>query len=238
MSNKSNRSLPRGGFFLGARCVGSAIVYLDESGDLGWKFDSPYRRGGSSRFLTIAAVIAPTEKKHLPKRLIKKLYQKYKWPTSEEMKWAQMSKLQKLDFSSRVKALCSSNPDIHIRAITVRKENVAPERQSDSNKLYNYMIKKFLCEYMTQYESITLVPDPRTIRVESGNSLHDYLQTELWFELNSNTQLATCPVDSANCLGLQFADMLSGVVRAQYEDLNEDYFKVLADDLENHELFF
>lgn len=31
-------------------------VYLDESGDLGWKFDAPYRSGGSSRYLTIAAI--------------------------------------------------------------------------------------------------------------------------------------------------------------------------------------
>ena len=32
-------------------------VYLDESGDLGWKFDAPYRCGGSSRYLTISAII-------------------------------------------------------------------------------------------------------------------------------------------------------------------------------------
>lgn len=34
-------------------------VYLDESGDLGWVLDKPYRNGGSSRFMTIAFVACP-----------------------------------------------------------------------------------------------------------------------------------------------------------------------------------
>jgi hypothetical protein len=46
-------------------------LYLDESGDLGWKFDKPYRDGGSSRYLTIATLIIPQNLSHLPKRIIK-----------------------------------------------------------------------------------------------------------------------------------------------------------------------
>ncbi|WMN84132.1 DUF3800 domain-containing protein [Vibrio parahaemolyticus] len=45
----------------------STNIYLDESGDLGWTFDSPYRRGGSSRYLTIASLIVSPEKKALAK---------------------------------------------------------------------------------------------------------------------------------------------------------------------------
>lgn len=51
-----------------------AISYLDESGDLGWKFHQPYRQGGSSRYLSLAAIILPFDKKHLPKRFITDLY--------------------------------------------------------------------------------------------------------------------------------------------------------------------
>lgn len=46
--------------------MSSAIIYLDESGDTGWKFELPYRNGGSSRYLTIAALIAPSEKRIPP----------------------------------------------------------------------------------------------------------------------------------------------------------------------------
>ncbi|MBF4102116.1 DUF3800 domain-containing protein [Gallibacterium anatis] len=48
-------------------------VYLDESGDLGWKFDAPYRQGGSSRYLTIAAIVINHDKRHILKRLMKDL---------------------------------------------------------------------------------------------------------------------------------------------------------------------
>jgi hypothetical protein len=56
----------------------SVLIYLDESGDLGWSFDKPYRHGGSSRYLTIASLVVDPSKKHFPKRLIKKLYTKFK----------------------------------------------------------------------------------------------------------------------------------------------------------------
>jgi len=32
-------------------------VFLDESGDLGWNFEHPFRMGGSSRFLTLAFLV-------------------------------------------------------------------------------------------------------------------------------------------------------------------------------------
>jgi hypothetical protein len=43
--------------------MSSIQIYLDESGDLGWRFDKPYRYGGSSRYLTIVSlIISPHEK--------------------------------------------------------------------------------------------------------------------------------------------------------------------------------
>jgi hypothetical protein len=54
-----------------------ANVYLDESGDLGWVFNLDYRRGGSSRYLTIAYIIMPRETHHLLGRLVKECYNKW-----------------------------------------------------------------------------------------------------------------------------------------------------------------
>jgi len=62
------------------------IIYLDESGDLGWNFTAPFRNGGSSRYLTIAAVCVPSAKIALPKRAVRKLYNKFGWPTGLEKK--------------------------------------------------------------------------------------------------------------------------------------------------------
>jgi hypothetical protein len=77
----------------------SVIIYLDESGDLGWKFDAPYRSGGSSRYLTIGAVCVPPEKKHLPKRVVKKLYKRFGWSSKEEIKWSDMRPEARKEFS-------------------------------------------------------------------------------------------------------------------------------------------
>ena len=111
------------------------IIYLDESGDLGWTFTAPYRAGGSSRHITIASLAVTPEKKHLPKRLIKRLYTKFKWPTHQEKKWADMSVNERVWFARQANQLRTKHPDdIKYLSITVKKENVRQHIRSDANK--------------------------------------------------------------------------------------------------------
>lgn len=216
----------------------SCIVYLDESGDLGWSFDKPYRAGGSSRYLTISALEVPVEEKAHPKRLIRDLYDKYKRLPANEMKWSGMSADQRRHFSEGAKDLCAKKSAIKLHAIVVQKENVLAHIRQDGNKLYNYMIKLALLDRFATYEVVTLVPDPRSIRVKSGNSLHDYLQTELWFTKKAGTNLKTNPMDSKTCLGLQFADMVAGTVQSHFEDNESVNFQAVTPHLTLHKLFF
>jgi hypothetical protein len=215
------------------------FIYLDESGDLGWKFDAPYRRGGSSRYLTIAALTASEEKRHLAKRLVKKLYQKFNWPTNIERKWSSMPAEERLAFAHAARRLLTDNPG-HFRfiSITVRKENVRAHIRRDENKLYNFMIAKALLNEMSQHSEIHFVPDPRSVKVKSGNSLHDYLQTQLWFELKSEAVIRTAPCDSSQCSQIQFADMLSGLVQTHFEDGNSHPWAELRDSISYQTLFF
>jgi hypothetical protein len=216
----------------------SAIVYLDESGDLGWNFNAPYRNGGSSRYLTIGAVVVPTEKDHLQSRVIRDLYIDRKWSSTKEKKWADMSPAAKLDFAARAKKLKLANADVKLLTMTTQKERVLPHIRSDGNKLYNYMIRLLLLKEMKNFEHVTLVPDPRTIKVESGNSLHDYLQTELWFTENAATVLSTKPTDSEQSLGLQFTDMLCGAVCRHFEDNESAPFNLIRPHSTTKRLFF
>tara|TARA_R100000656_G_C3958343_1_gene129590 strand:+ start:5577 stop:6215 length:639 start_codon:yes stop_codon:yes gene_type:complete len=212
---------------------------LDESGDLGWTFTAPYRAGGSSRHITIASLAVTPEKKHLPKRLIKKLYTKFKWPTSIEKKWADMSPTERVWFAKQARELCAKHPnDIRYLSITVKKENVQPHIRADANKLYNYMIGLSLLNEMAKHDAITFIPDPRSIKVESGNSLHDYLQTQLWFERQAATRLTTTPCDSASSRNVQFADMLSGIVQGHFEDGNSQPWTELRNNISYKTLFF
>lgn len=218
--------------------MASAIIFLDESGDLGWTFSKPYRNGGSSRHLTISALIVSPENKAYPKRIVRDLYTKYKWPTSKEMKWTDMDQQQRVDFSTSAKSMCVKRPDIAISSIVVKKENVLGHVRKDANKLYNYMIKLLLLDLMAAYDVVTLIPDPRSIKVQSGNSLHDYLQTELWFSKKSITNLITSPLDSKGSQGLQFADMVAGIVQARFEDNENVMYQNLAPHMKIIELFF
>ena len=220
------------------RRLGAAIIYLDESGDLGWTFSAPYRQGGSSRYLTLASLCIPPEKKHIPKRIISDLYRKFHWSVSKEKKWSDMSQSARTEFAKSAVAMCNAHADICIHAIIVKKENVGEHIRRDPNKLYNYMIRLSLLDRIAAYDEVTMVPDPRSIKVESGNSLHDYLQTELWFTKSVKTKLLTRPVDSKSCRGIQFSDMVAGLVQTRFEDRFFDDIRILVPKLRLNRLFF
>ena len=216
----------------------ASIVYLDESGDLGWSLDAPYRHGGSSRYLTVAALCVPREKRHLPKRVIKQLYEDFKWDTGKEKKWVDMPNAARESFAKAAARMCVDHPDIHLHALVVKKERVEDHIRKDPNKLYNYMIRLCVLDCMATFQEVTLIPDPRSIKVESGNSLHDYLQTELWFTLKVKTVLSTQPMDSATCRGIQFSDMLAGLIQTRFEDRFFDHIKICIRNLKLKRLFF
>jgi hypothetical protein len=216
----------------------SSIIYVDESGDLGWSFGAPYRLGGSSRYLTVAVVCVPSSKKHIPKRVIKDLYRRLKWPTGVEKKWKDMGPTERAAFATAALKMCNDHPDIHLHAITVKKERVEEHVRADENKLYNYMIRLCVLDCMATQDEVTLIPDPRSIKVESGRSLHDYLQIELWFTRRVKTKLFTCPLDSKSCKGIQFADMLAGLVQQRFEDRYFDHIRICIRRLRLKKLFF
>lgn len=214
-----------------------ASIFLDESGDLGWKFDAPYRKGGSSRYLTIAALIVPHSRKHFPYRLIKNLYNQHKWPVQEEKKWKDMQDLERSSFIQSTKILLEKHTDIQCTAITVNKAKVQDHIRKDANKLYNYMIGLILPEKIKHFEKVIFSPDPRSIKIQSGSSLPDYLKLRLWFYENAKTELLYQPLDSSVCKSIQFVDMLAGAIQRYHEDGDH-----IANDLRNHvtihELFF
>jgi len=108
------------------------------------------------------------------------------------MKESQRARFAELAFEMSV-----SHPDIQYHAICVEKQNVSSHIRTDSNKLYNYMIRLLLIDEMARHSKVQFFPDPRTIKVESGNSLHDYLQTTLWFDKEVSTKVVTTPIDSS-----------------------------------------
>lgn len=215
----------------------SVLIYVDESGDLGWSFDRPYGHGGSSRFLTIAAMILPGTLDQLPKRKVRQLYEHGKWDTKREKKWVEMPICSRIIFAKSAVSLQLVNENIIYKAIVVNKQNVNANFRRDSNKLYNYMLRLLLLDEMAKHPHVTLIPDPRSIKVEFGKSLHHYLEMML-YEKQAATKLESIIQDSKACLNLQFVDMLAGVVGTHYEFKKSEPWNILAPHIEVKPLFF
>jgi len=211
-------------------------VYLDESGDLGWKFDKPFSKGGSSRYLTIANLIIPKELIHLPKRIAKAI--KIRANIEGELKGKDLTIPLKKIFSQKVCGLLEKDSRIRVSVITVNKQRVQSHMREDPNKLYNYMVNFALLEKVTGYTSVNFTPDPRSVKVKSQNSLTDYLQTKLWFEMNALTKINDMAMESHHNLNLQFIDVISNIVWSYYELGQEDPFNILGTNIETKRLFF
>jgi len=213
-------------------------VYLDESGDLGWRFDAPYLKGGSSRYLTIATLLVPKSLSNLPKRIVKKTYRSGKHSPDQELKGKDLSREEESLFVQRVVNLLRRNPAIRVNAITVKKENVQEHIRADANKLYNYMVNFCILDEIKNYPSVDFIPDPRTIKVASDNSLIDYLQVKLWFELNSATVMRHVPQESKQSLNLQFVDFIAHVIWSRYEFGDYTAYAPLKSHISEKQLFF
>lgn len=216
----------------------AANIYLDESGDLGWAFNKPYRHGGSSRYMTIAYVVCPKEKKHLLQRIVRKIYIKTGTDPKIELKGSALNIGTKKVFAEKVCKLVSTNPDIKIGAITVNKCKVQQHIREDANKLYNYMIKLAILDTVRNEPLVNLIRDNKTVKVKSGNSLIDYLQTTLWFEMNSKTKIIDIPSDSRKVQNLIFIDWMNNLIWGNYEDKNSEPYQILKSVLDSKKLFF
>lgn len=213
-------------------------VYVDESGDLGWTLDKPYHQGGSSRYLTIGCFLIPKKLTHLSERIVRKFYFRRHRPPTNELKGFDLKQAERVIFAKKVVLLLTQNPEIEVLCITVNKKNVESHIRADANKLYNYMVNLVLPERIKHKPSVTFIPDKRSIKVRSGNSLVDYLQVRLWFELKVITKLYNCPQESDQCLNLQFIDWICHIVWSGFEHGESKPFRILTSKIKSIPLFF
>ena len=216
----------------------STNIYLDESGDFGFTLNKPYRHGGSSRYLTIAFAVCPSDKQHLLKRVVREVYNTTKTDPKTELKGSSMDIETKKLFARKVSSLISMNPDIKIVSITVNKSKVQQHIREDANKLYNYMIKVAVLDYIKEEPLVNLIRDNKSVKVKSGNSLIEYLQINLWFELRTKTKIIDVPSDSKKVKNLIFIDWINNIIWGNYEDRNKEPYDIIKTVIESKKLFF
>lgn len=108
----------------------------------------------------------------------------------------------------------------------------------DGNKLYNYMINLALLDKIEGHNTSKLTRDNRSIKVLSGKSLIDYLQTVVWYHHNKTAQLKDNPMDSHMDNGLIFIDWITNMVWSKYEDNYAEWCNILNPCLEDKKLYF
>jgi hypothetical protein len=215
----------------------TTTIYLDESGCLGWKLDAPVGHGGSSQFFTLAAAILPDDREPALNRVIRGLYKSRGRSISNELKSVSLSAWEREHFARQLAGIRASHPEIVFTTMTVRKENVSAMFRRHPNGLYNYMVKLMLLQTMARHQAVSFIPDARTVKLELKHGLHDYLQTELAGS-GADTFLQTTPWESRDSFGLQFVDILAGIVWAHHEHRNGAAYRTASPHITQRTLFF
>ena len=130
------------------------------------------------------------------------------------------------------------HPNIKVDVIVANKENVQTHIRSDANKLYNYMSSLVIPDYVGKETEIEFIPDKRSIKVSSGNSLVDYLQVKLWFELGFETAIKYNPSESHSSYNLQFIDWIAHCIWLKFENAEPGPFNMLKPFTNIRHLFF
>ncbi|MEM8527828.1 MAG: DUF3800 domain-containing protein [Bacteroidota bacterium] len=193
-------------------------AYFDESGDLGWTLDKPYRKGGSSQYFTIAALILPSEKEKYINRFIKKFH-KERGGQEREYKGADFSNRKAKVMARKIVALLQDDDEMTLVAATIKKANMPPILQGtdNSNILYNHMVQSILCHHIKNLHQVQIIPDKRSIPSGSQNSCADLIKHKLWCELQSNVNIHYQAAESHHNQRLQFIDWVANFVWRGFE---------------------
>lgn len=107
-------------------------IYIDESGDLGWKFDKPNRYGGSSKFITITGIVISNEEEKYISRFISEIYKKYNLTPNIEKKGANFLPEHCAFITSQVtNKIIAKSSSFKIISITVNKSKVFESLRKD-----------------------------------------------------------------------------------------------------------
>ncbi|WP_308780053.1 DUF3800 domain-containing protein [uncultured Clostridium sp.] len=204
--------------------------YFDESGNL----------GKDNRYFVISCIITkkpkPLENKMKKVLLhIKKTYKNIKWNRYELKANSCKPNIKEIIYKSVL------DKDFQIAYIAADKYWINENLFENKNRLYNYLLKLLLDNYKNFFEnnSIKLVLDNKTIKVESLNSFEDYINIHINYELNLNSIIKVEYRDSAskNSELIQLADFIANAIFAKYEYGYNRYFDIFKDKINKKELF-
>ena len=204
-------------------------IYIDESGDLGWKFDKPNRDGGSSRFITITGIIISKDEEKYISRFISDIYKKYNLTPNIEKKGANfISEHSSFITSQLTNKIINKSDSFKIISITVNKSKVYESLRKDKNIFYNYVLGLLLKPEIIQLDNTEIVLDKRTIKVSHGESFPDYIKTEIWGQ-GIDIDISCEFLESTNNKMIWFADWYANFIWRNHEDNESSSYIILME---------
>lgn len=203
------------------------LIFLDESGDLGWTFDKPNNDGGSSRFITISGIVVDETQLKYVIRHINELYKKYRLTPKIEKKGANFSDDDATFIATSLSKIIAKAPSFNVISITANKQNVIQKLRCDCNIFYNYMLGVMLPDTIRHHNNVSIVLDKRTIKVDHGNNFEAYIKTKCWGDLEMNVDIS-CKYDSSDSNeGIWMADWMANWIWRKYENNQNSAYNVL-----------
>jgi len=212
------------------------FIYLDESGDLGFKFD----KKGTSKYFIITLLILrhSTDVKIIAKgvsRTIKnkiRKNKKYKEPTCE-LKGSKTSLAVKKYFYKQIQKV-----SFEIYAVILNKERVYEPLRMRKPKLYNFIAKFILekCKLSDAPCGIEIVVD-KSKGPEQQKDFNQYLTYELQVQIPSNIPLRIYHNPSYENKGLQAADMFCWGIARKWEQKDLAWYNCFKEKIKMEELY-
>ncbi len=201
------------------------LVFIDDSGDPGFKFD----KGSSTHFVIACIVFDDNLDAEETALRIKRLRRSLGWRDDHEFKFNKASKDIRLAFLNEIKS-CK----FRVRAIVADKSIIrSVELRRNKNKFYNYMIKEVLSK------SAGKITDGR-IRLD-GHEDRSYKKAAItYFRQQANPDGSIIKdmkfVNSKNDNLIQLADMVAGSLLRTTQKRKTDsdiYLKVINKRIED-----
>ena len=197
----------------------AASIFLDESGDLGWSLAKPRGKGGSSRFIVLAAVTVPAGLNGDLEKIVRNIYKARGRSLSSELKSTELNGKERTLFARSLAKLHQKHPGFTFHAIVAEKSNVIHALSNNTEVLYNHMAEVMLHATIATFTMVDFYPDQRTVKPRDKNALHNYLETRLAIA-GHMVKITTTPSDSGQCKEIQAADYLASIVWAKFEEAN------------------
>lgn len=214
-------------------------IYFDESGDLGWTLDKPYRKGnGSSQYFTIAYLIVPAHKNKIINRFVKRFNTER--GSHKEFKGADFIEKRARVTANKIAQILRLHDDITIGAVTVLKKQLPIQLINSRNDdvVYNYLVQRGLCGKLENMTIANITPDKRSVPRGSQNSCSDLIKNDLWFWRNSAVNINYTPEESHQNTRLILVDWIANFVWRYYELNKDKAYQVLKPHLKQELLFF